>query len=501
LTLTRNAAQTVTKIAASGSGEWKYTYNSTNRLAEYLGPEGASAKYDYYSSGPLKDIVDPAGTVVMVYDSSKRVTSVRRLVNGTIEQTGSQDEMTSFEYGNGSTAVKYPTGFQQTYSYDAVGNLLEDTETQLAAGEFYAGYAGVGPGEANTAVVLQDRASILDSQVAQQLGSSYVGEWFDPSSGRVKIGIGPGGYEQTVRQDLYNLGLVTHADVVSEPASWSQLTAAESSLNSRLATIIEQGRVATGLRPSADAVTVEKANSLSAPQRQEVSEAVAALSVPSRVIETNAASVAGKQTGCSGGSCTPPLRGGVRIESEVGTGCTAGFIARSIHDKKPYVLTAGHCVAHAGIGTAWNAFSPELGTQLEHKIGTGHSFVNGSEQSIPGGTTSKGDAGLIGISSGSFWARPLEPLVIVYGSSGAGTTRNERYGIMGTKYNPQNAQHEFVVCAGGVTQEHGNVASEACGNHFAYGILSGITEPCGALYEGINTAEHVLHVEILRGPQ
>lgn len=42
--------------------------------------------------------------------------------------------------------------------------------------------------------------------------------------------------------------------------------------------------------------------------------------------------------------CDPPLRGGVRLLSnDRSNACSAGFLARSRTDGKPYVLTAGHC--------------------------------------------------------------------------------------------------------------------------------------------------------------
>ncbi|MFI4990857.1 MAG: hypothetical protein ACHQHO_08110 [Solirubrobacterales bacterium] len=166
---------------------------------------------------------------------------------------------------------------------------------------------------------------------------------------------------------------------------------------------------------------------------------------------------------------------------------------------------------------------------------------------MPGGTTEKGDAGLIAIDSTSFWANPLEPLVIVYGSGEAGTTLNERYGIIGTKYNPKEStpRLQFVVCSGGYGIGEGTFhQEEACGitrgfvgklpysksetvsnleavnvcnshvhglalsggssgspvykNHFAYGIHSGHKSECVFVYEGINTAESVLHVHIVK---
>lgn len=139
----------------------------------------------------------------------------------------------------------------------------------------------------------------------------------------------------------------------------------------------------------------------------------------------------------------------------------------------------------------------------------------------------------------------LEPIVIVYGNGEAHIARNERYGIIGTHYNPQSSRQEFVVCAGGYgspepahqeeecgvtegyeresTYPHGEVihnleVMNACAtglpkkilgqgtsgapvykNHLAYGIHVASSDDCRDLYEGINTVENVLHVKFSRG--
>jgi YD repeat-containing protein len=551
LTLTRESStHHITKIKATGE-EWKYGYDSSHRLISYKGPGGQEAEYGYTSGEEvLHYIKDPTGTLVFSYDEQDRVSSMRKIVNGTISTPGSEDETTSFSYETEQTTVTNPLGSESLYYYDQFGNALEEPATQEAAAEFYAGYAEIETEAARKDVDLQDHASILDSQLSQQLGANYTGEWFDPSTKRIKVGLTSEGFEQTVEHDLDALGLADNADIVTESASWGQLVAAEEVIATSLSTLVNEGLVVVEIQPNLNAVTIEKANSLTVSQAKEVTEAAAAATVSVHVIEASTPSVAAQLDACGGGACNKPLRGGVGIEAEAGSTiwhCTSGFVARSNSDNKPYVLTAGHCIKDAAVGTTWWSDTHE---PLEaHNIGKAHSYFFGSSNNVSGGTTEKGDAGLIAIESGSFWANPLEPIVIVYGSSEAGTTLNERYGIIGTKYNPQAStpRLQFVVCSGGYgLNSKGEGAfhqEEACGitqgfigrlayaksetvsnleavnvcnshvhelrlgpgssgspvykNHFAYGIHSGHKGECVFVYEGINTAESVLHVHVV----
>jgi hypothetical protein len=565
LTLTRSSSTgNITKIK-DGSETWTYKYTSGSYLESYEGPAGQKAEYHYDIYGDLTAIIEPAGTIVVSYDGYGRVESLRKIVNGTLTTVGSEDEITKFSYGTETTVVTRPDGVEQGYYYDAFGNDLEEPGMQEAAAEFYAGYAELGAEAAHSDVVRQDHAAILDSQLSQQLGANYVGEWFDPTTSDVKIGITSAGYEQTAEQDLDNLGLANDAEIVTEMASWSQLMTAEHSLYEHVEGLINSNRVVTGASPEHDAVTIEEADSLTTAQKKEVSEAVAALAVPTAVTEASTATVGGapKSAPCSDGSCGRPLRGGVRIsyhpsfeksgEPTEETDCTAGYIVTSIYNALPYVLTAGHCVRET-IGDLWYAEVNEVpikGTEEGpygelgvHKIGKAHSYVFGKSHEIPGGTTSEGDAGLIAIEPKGFWGNNLTPIIITY--KGSETTRNERYPIIGTHYNPEAPQAEFVVCVGGVgkgeTEEsvgpraqcgldkgfvsphyqdsekvqhleefdpcyHGHTSILGRGNsgapvykaNFAYGILSG-GSGCKEYYEGIDQAEKALHVKVMTGP-
>lgn len=136
LSLTLNSGtHYVTKISGADGESWEYGYNSSHYLVSYAGPGGQKAEYSYDGDGMLSVIVDPTGTYVISYDSSYRVSSIRRLVNGTVTTPGSEDEITSFSYESakaptcaaendtGQTTVTRMPGEEgaETYCYNAAG--------------------------------------------------------------------------------------------------------------------------------------------------------------------------------------------------------------------------------------------------------------------------------------------------------------------------------------------------------------------------------------------
>jgi hypothetical protein len=562
ITVTREPTNhDITKLKSSTGESWAYTYKE-GRVETVTNPVGTKTKYTYYTTSKmLESITDESGIWVVAYDEQKRVSSLRKIVNGTIAKAGSEDEITRFTYSVESTVVTHPDASEGTYYFDQFGNTLEQPSTQEAASAFYAEYASLSPGVATSDLALQDAAVTLDAQLSSQLGPNYTGQWFDPGSGHIKIGITSAGYERTVEQDLDNYGLAEVADIVTEPASWKQLEESESSLAATLSKLLEAGHITIELVPDKDAVLVTKSSSLSSSENTELNKAIAEQTVPTVVNESTAASLEPTPTDCAYGACGHPLRGGVRIRgAAIAPECTAGFIVRSNTDQKPYVMTAGHCIkGAAGVGQLWrakyhatgeseaNAQSREANLQ---NIGKAHSFVYGSTNEGLGGTTSKGDEGLIAITPGYFWGEdPLAPALIVYGNSALETTRDEHYNIIGTEYNETVPRNEVTVCIGGVGEEkavpnqqeacgivqgverivkeraiglnppayvnnlvkvnictkvkHGGLEGGSSGspvykNHRAYGIY-GAGSDCEALYAGINRAGYVLHVHVVTG--
>jgi YD repeat-containing protein len=134
LTITHDSSTGhVTKIESTGGERWEYGYNANHQLTSYKNAEGSEAKYGYNSSnGLLDEIVDASGTYVIAYESKDRVTSLRKLVNGTVGEAGSEDEISSYEYKTPAsptcnpasdaeeTVVTYkPSNTQETYCFDA----------------------------------------------------------------------------------------------------------------------------------------------------------------------------------------------------------------------------------------------------------------------------------------------------------------------------------------------------------------------------------------------
>jgi YD repeat-containing protein len=154
----------VTKVQNVNGEHWEYGYNASHQLTSYKDNEGHEAKYGYTStSGVVNEITDTTGTYVISYDTKGRVTALRKLVNGTVKEAGSEDEITSYEYkkpesptckpatDTAETVVSYkPAEATETYCFDASDHVTgpksaseeeaeeapETTETQeeIAAG-------------------------------------------------------------------------------------------------------------------------------------------------------------------------------------------------------------------------------------------------------------------------------------------------------------------------------------------------------------------------------
>jgi hypothetical protein len=537
ITVTREAGTNdVTKLKSASGETWKYAYKE-GRMITYTNPATEKAKYTYYKTGTatglLESIADPSGTWVIAYDSQERVASLRKLVNGTIKKAGTEDEITTFGYETEQTTVTNPEGGKPVYYYDAFGNALEDPDLQEGASTFYAGYAEITLAAATEDMNLEDHAAVLDAQLDQQLGANYTGEWFEPGPRPIKIGRTSEGYEQTIEQDLDNLGPADNAEIVSASASWSALEAAATSVEETLSTLIAEGLVSLGIEASSNSVVVEEANSLTSGQKAEVSSAVGTLTVPTHVVEATVNGLYSEPTSCNVSGCNAPLRGGVQIFGP--TSCSAGFIANANHGSAKYLFTAGHCIAANPAGT-WEA-NDELGSP--QPIGKAHSYAYGSNKVLEGGY--KGDAGIISI-EGGYWTKSFVPWVVVYPSGEAKTKFNEQYPIKSAS--KTGAKVNFVVCAGGIGAEEGEHEREDCGQvkatkvvttykngkikvgptvkvnfcygstknkleggnsgspvykrNVAYGIFTSIQDKnkCYGYYQPINQAEKALHVHV-----
>jgi hypothetical protein len=115
----------------------------------YEGPEEQKAEYGYYNSNDtLKYITDSTGTVVITYGEENRVSSLRKLVDGSISTPGEHDEVTTFEYRSPEeafcspstdsleTKVTYPGENEvEVYCFNAEGDFTGYTGREGEIGE------------------------------------------------------------------------------------------------------------------------------------------------------------------------------------------------------------------------------------------------------------------------------------------------------------------------------------------------------------------------------
>jgi streptogrisin C len=397
---------------------------------------------------------------------------------------------------------------------------VEDAGLQRVAAKEYAAKFKVSQAVARSRLALQDRAVGLGSELERKLGRAYGGMWFDAADrGRIKVGVTAGGSVAKVERALADRGLAKQGDVVRVRSSMSGLLRAHRRLDPQVIDLIDAGKVRTGVEPQNNAVVVKLASSVSAQERQRV-EAVAA-AAPANVVlrATGRRTLMARPTACTLPYCTTPLRGGVRIETSR-YGCTAGFIARSRTDNKPYVLTAGHCMA-ADAGT-WSSRFP---------IGVRHSWEFGGV----GGNGKDGDAGLLRVDPTSVWGAPggVGPYVVV--DTSASTTYEELYRISSQVANAVGqvqcmtgsyllTNGHYTACGtvvavdqtanygGGHIVNHLNEVN-ICGpvpgtsggpyykTHNAYGVQSGQTvgAPCDNFQQGVIRAGNDLNVNVQTG--
>ena len=111
LSLEYKSNNDISKIKDQLGREWKFAENTSNQMTSATNPDGQVTKYSY-TEGHLTQITDPDkyGTVIS-YDSSGRVTEIRRRVNGSAIKAGTKDVITTIAYSIPvSGSVSCPTG-------------------------------------------------------------------------------------------------------------------------------------------------------------------------------------------------------------------------------------------------------------------------------------------------------------------------------------------------------------------------------------------------------
>lgn len=397
---------------------------------------------------------------------------------------------------------------------------VEDADVQAGAARDYATRFGVSEATALARLSTQDRAADVESDLVPALGRAYGGLWFDAADGgRMKVGVVAGATLAKVRRALADRGLSGQTDLVRVRSSIARLRKAHAKVDRSVLDLIDAGKVQTGVEPQVNAVVVKLATSVSAQEKRRLKAMAAAAPVRVVLRQTGRSTLMAQSLACARPYCSPPLRGGVRIETTKWI-CTAGFIARSKTDNKPYVLTAGHCMdADSGL---WSSIFP---------IGNRHSWEFGGV----GGNGKDGDAGLLTVAPTSVYGAPggVGPYVVV--DSSASTTAEEQYKISGQASNAVGQSQcmtgsvkllngRYTACGvvvavdqtanygGGHIVYHLNEVN-ICGpvpgssggpyykTHLAYGVESGgsVVDPCDNFQQGVNRAGTDLNVVVQTG--
>jgi streptogrisin C len=215
---------------------------------------------------------------------------------------------------------------------------------------------GISLGAAQTRLAWQEQAGPLSDELERALRDRFGGVWIDQASGRVKVATtaAPGAAAQA-RSIVARLGMGAVVDLVSVRHSYPYLYAVSDTLGADVlrANAGAPAPLVTGLATDRNAVVLilPQGRALTPSQQRFVANAQRTYGT-AVVLERSATAYTGHKQACRyfydylGLACDPPLRGGVFIDNPdnpISGECTAGFIARSRSDNKPYLMTAGHC--------------------------------------------------------------------------------------------------------------------------------------------------------------
>ncbi len=282
-------------------------------------------------------------------------------------------------------------------------------------------HAGVDAATAAARLALQDRVPEVNAVVTKQLGANFGGIWSDISTGTI-----------TVATTGRPVDFSSFDGDTQLAGRLKQLTVRHSladleALNAKLFLLARHtdGVTIAGVSLQSNSVLVHlSAGTVLAALPADLASAIASART-ALSIDTLATPAAVHARSCSNGQgdwgaidCNPPLRGGISIDPGPGSWgwgpCTAGFVARSKSDAKPYVVTAGHCDSTTPTSDAWWAYFANLDA---HKVG------NTWRRTF----ASSGDYASIAVANPTGWS-PGSYVVVIAGSD---TTRDELYPITG----------------------------------------------------------------------
>jgi hypothetical protein len=379
--------------------------------------------------------------------------------------------------------------------------------------------------EARQRMGWQEPAIEMAGELERALGDRYGDLWFDPHTGRVKVGI-VGGDTALAARLIARRKLTAVTDLVAVRHSYAELkqaaawlTAETARANPRTDNGLVKG-LAVWRLPDKNVVELDLPHGqrLTTAQQATVSEARRRLGGK---LTLGTWSGRMRDLACYWAfgefQCDPPLRGGVMMYTRNASGgydpqCTVGFNAKSTVDGKWYVMTAGHC---GPPGRTFYVYQPR--DRQFHVLGHMHNCVwAGDTRCVYSGDD---DEGIITIDNVPGW--DPKPWVFVHAWVGLNdrTTENPGYPIYGTGGSKLGMR---VCVSGGVSgtscgnveelgggslarvnlcTTHGDSGAPIFSGQKAYGLLKGTNnpdDPCeDRLYQGITEATQRLRVAVV----
>ncbi|HET7444948.1 MAG TPA: LamG-like jellyroll fold domain-containing protein [Solirubrobacterales bacterium] len=371
--------------------------------------------------------------------------------------------------------------------------------------------AGASRAEAEENLVIQHRGTEVNvpEQLEDRLGDDFGGVWFDNDAGEFVVPVATAGEARAVtegaREEVAEefgaseLPGDFRTEVVA--FSHSELEAAQSAINERLAPYFEEQLAQTEIDPEVNAVVVRVPEGMAEETLGAIENAIRDVSVNVEVRELPRSAFELAPDGCEEVErwCDLPVRGGTRMYGtptwlgpngeELEEICTVGFRANGLDGKK-YILTAGHCPLGGPNGPLWNwkTVSSQgnhipLGTMSQwHYPGKDWAKIDatGSEAEAVGWPTIL-----------AYWGGPYEYPIFGEARSYIGQTLCHIGSKSGTSCGIVKAENVTVEYSGGykmnsmfevggtgLCSEGGDSGGPFFANNVALGILSGSNNIC-----------------------